>query len=65
MAPAAIVAKLNEHFVKAARGPDIARLMAPQAAGIVFGTPEAFARLIAGDVEHLGKIVREAGIKAQ
>jgi tripartite-type tricarboxylate transporter receptor subunit TctC len=63
--PAAIVAKLNAEFVKAARAPDIARLMAPQAAEIVVGTPEAFAKLIAGDVDHLGKVVREAGIKAQ
>ena len=28
-------------------------------------TPEDFGKLIAGDVERLGKVVRDAGIKAQ
>ena len=63
--PAAIVRKLNEAFVTAARAPDVARLVAPQAADIVTSTPEEFAKLIAADVEHLGKVIREAGIKAQ
>jgi tripartite-type tricarboxylate transporter receptor subunit TctC len=63
--PPAIVRKLNDAFVKAARAPDVARLVAPQAADIVTGTPEEFAKLIAADVERLGSVIREAGIKAQ
>jgi len=63
--PPAIVRKLNEAFVKAARAPDIAQMVAPQAADIVTNTPEEFAKAIAADVERLGKVVRDAGIKGQ
>ncbi len=63
--PPAIVAKLHDAFVAAAHDPDIVRLVAPQGADIVGGTPEAFGHLIAADLDRLGKIVRDAGIKMQ
>ena len=63
--PPAIVRRLNEAFVNAARMPDIAALVSPQAADIVTGTPEEFVKLIAADVDRLAKVVREAGIKGQ
>lgn len=63
--PAPIVRKLNEEFVKALRSPEILAMFAKQAADGLPTTPEAFSKLIASDVERLGKVVREAGIKAQ
>jgi tripartite-type tricarboxylate transporter receptor subunit TctC len=63
--PVPIVKRLNEEFVKAARSPDIARLVTPQATDVVVTSPENFIKMIAADTERLGKIIRDAGIKAQ
>ncbi len=63
--PAAVVRKLNEEFVKAARSPDVAKRVADQASDVLTASPEDFAKLIAGDIDRLGKVVREAGIKMQ
>jgi tripartite-type tricarboxylate transporter receptor subunit TctC len=63
--PAPIVKRLNEEFVKATRSPDIERIIAPQATDAFLTTPEEFAKRIAADSERLGKIIRDAGIKAQ
>jgi len=40
-------------------------MVAPQAADIFTNTPEEFATVIAADVDRLGKVVRDAGIKGQ
>ncbi len=63
--PAPIVKRLNEEFIKATRSPDIERIVAPQATDVFVSTPEEFSRHIAADTERLGKIIRDAGIKAQ
>jgi tripartite-type tricarboxylate transporter receptor subunit TctC len=63
--PVAIVGRLNAEFVKAAQAPDIAKMVAPQAADVITSTPEEFGKLIAADIARLGKLVRDAGIKAQ
>jgi tripartite-type tricarboxylate transporter receptor subunit TctC len=63
--PAPIARKLNEEFVKAARDPELVRKVAAQAVEITTSTPEEFAKLLASDVDRLGKVIREAGIKAQ
>ena len=63
--PMPIVRKLNEEFVKAARSPDIVEKMTAQVSEMVPGSPEDLAKLIASDVERLGKVVRDAGIKMQ
>ena len=63
--PAAIVQRLNEEFIKAARGPDIVRIVAPQATDLLLTTPDEFRKMIADDTERLGKIIRDAGIKGQ
>ena len=61
--PAAIVRKLNEEFVKALRSPDILKMFDQQAADALPTTPAEFAKLIASDIDRLGKVVRDAGIK--
>jgi tripartite-type tricarboxylate transporter receptor subunit TctC len=63
--PAAIIALLNREFVRAASGPELARLVVPQAGDIVAGTPEQFAARIAADAVRFGKVIRDAGIKAE
>ena len=63
--PAAIVRKLNAEFVKAAQSPEVVSKVAAQAVDITTCTPEEFAKLIASDVERLGKVIRDAGIKSQ
>ena len=63
--PPEIVRKLNEEFVKAANAPEVVQKVAAQAVDITTSTPEEFAKLIASDVDRLGKVIRDAGIKAQ
>jgi tripartite-type tricarboxylate transporter receptor subunit TctC len=63
--PAAVVRKLNAELIKAAQAPDVVSKIAAQAVEMTTSTPEEFAKLIAADVERLGKVIREAGIKAQ
>jgi tripartite-type tricarboxylate transporter receptor subunit TctC len=63
--PPAIVRKLNEEFVKAAQSPDIVRQVAAQAVDMLTSSPEEFAKLLAADVDRLGNVIRDAGIKAQ
>jgi tripartite-type tricarboxylate transporter receptor subunit TctC len=62
--PAAIVKRLNEEFVKAARAPDIVQMMLAQASEVFVTTPEEFGKVIESDVERLGKAMQAAGIKA-
>jgi tripartite-type tricarboxylate transporter receptor subunit TctC len=63
--PPAIVKRLNEEFNKAAKSPEIARIVAVQATDVVVSNPDDFAKMIAADTERLGRIMREAGIKPQ
>lgn len=63
--PVAIVKRLNEEFVKAARAPDIVQMMLAQASEVFVSAPEDFGKLIESDVERLGKVLRAAGVKAQ
>jgi tripartite-type tricarboxylate transporter receptor subunit TctC len=63
--PAAIVRKLNEEFVKAAQAPEVVAKIASQAVEITTLSPDEFAKLLASDVQRLGKVIRDAGIKAQ
>jgi tripartite-type tricarboxylate transporter receptor subunit TctC len=63
--PAPLVRKLNEEFVKAAKAPDVVSKVAAQAVEMTTSAPADFAKLLASDVERLGKVVRDAGIKMQ
>jgi tripartite-type tricarboxylate transporter receptor subunit TctC len=59
------VKKLNEEFTKAAKSPDVVSKVAAQAVEMVTTSPDEFGKLIASDVNRLGKIIRDAGIKSQ
>jgi tripartite-type tricarboxylate transporter receptor subunit TctC len=63
--PEPIVRKLNEEFVKAAKSPEVVSKVAAQAVEMSTMSPPDFAKLLATDIDHLGKVIRSAGIKMQ
>jgi tripartite-type tricarboxylate transporter receptor subunit TctC len=63
--PPAIVRKLNTELIRAAKSSDVVEKVAAQAVEITTSTPEDFAKLLASDIDRLGKLIRDAGIKAQ
>jgi tripartite-type tricarboxylate transporter receptor subunit TctC len=62
--PPAVVAKLNEEFVKALRSPDVEKRFGDQGLQVMADTPEAFAAIVAADAARLGKVVKESGARA-
>ncbi len=59
-----IVAKLRDELVRILRTPEITeRIAAAQFAEPVGGTPDEFARFIAGDSAKLAKVIRDANIR--
>jgi tripartite-type tricarboxylate transporter receptor subunit TctC len=63
--PPALVRKLNEEFTKAAKSPEIVAKVAAQAVEMYTTSPQDMSKLIASDIERLGKVIRDAGIKSQ
>jgi tripartite-type tricarboxylate transporter receptor subunit TctC len=63
--PAPLVKKLNEEFIKAAKSPEVVSKVAAQAVEMYTSSPGDFGKLIASDVDRLGKVIRDAGIKSQ
>ncbi|HEX2830569.1 MAG TPA: tripartite tricarboxylate transporter substrate binding protein [Burkholderiales bacterium] len=62
--PRAITAKLHEHVMKALAAPDVRERMIALGFDIVGNTPEQFAAQVKTDIGRWGKVIREAGIKA-
>ena len=63
--PEPIVKRLNEEFIKAARDPEIRRIVSVQATDLMLMSPQDFSKMIASDSERMGKVIRDAGIKPQ
>jgi tripartite-type tricarboxylate transporter receptor subunit TctC len=63
--PPAIVQKLNAELTKAAKAPDVVEKVPAQAVELTTSSPADFGNLSAADVARLGKLIREAGIRAQ
>ena len=63
--PAPIVKILNDHFVRAARSPDIVERFAREGAEVVASSPEQFRRVIAEEVPQWAKVIKQAGIRAE
>ena len=59
----AILAKLNENFVKAVRSPEIATALEADGAIPVGSTPAQYRQLIISEIDRWKKIVQENGIK--
>jgi tripartite-type tricarboxylate transporter receptor subunit TctC len=60
--PAPIVQRLNAEFIKAAKSPDIERIVAQQATDVMVMQPTEFAGMIADDTKRLSKVIRDARI---
>jgi tripartite-type tricarboxylate transporter receptor subunit TctC len=62
--PADIIARLNDAFVKALKDPSVVDKIQSLGAEPAPTSPEQFARFIQSESEKWGKLVSEAGIKA-
>ena len=63
--PGAIVARLNRQLVQAVRSPEGRSWFAAQGGVAVGDSPEEFAAYIRAEYERWGKLIREAGIRAE
>ena len=63
--PPAIVAKLNESFVKASRDPELVKRLTDNGTPIETTTPAQMTKLMTDEMERTGGLVRELGLKQQ
>ena len=62
--PRAIVERLNTEFARALTAPDVKQALLRQGLDPAPGTPEAFGKYIKAEYEKWGRLIREAGIRA-
>jgi tripartite-type tricarboxylate transporter receptor subunit TctC len=62
--PKEIVTKVNADIARALSAPEIKASLSAQGLELVTGTPEALASIVRDDYARWGKVIREAGIKA-
>jgi tripartite-type tricarboxylate transporter receptor subunit TctC len=63
--PKAIVMKINQAVVSSLQTPDAKRVLEGQGAEAVPSTPEEFGAFLKSEIAKWGKVIKEAGIKAQ
>jgi tripartite-type tricarboxylate transporter receptor subunit TctC len=63
--PKDLVARLNQAIVKALKSPEAIKLLDKQGVEPQPGTPEELAKYLAREYDTWGKVVKEAGIKAE
>ena len=63
--PPAIISQVNAEVVRISNLPDTRERLTNLGFDVVGGTPEAFAELIKSSNARLGKVIRDAGIKAE
>ena len=63
--PREVLAKLNEHMVRAIRSPEISKAMEDRGATVVASTPDQFSSVVAADLARWGKVIRESNITIQ
>ena len=63
--PADIVARLNAEAVRVSQLPEVREKLVSLGFEVVGSTPEVLAALIRNDTARLGKVVRDAGIRAE
>lgn len=62
--PQPLIARLNDEVNKALRNPELRDKLLAQSYEPVGGPPERFAQAIKSDMDKFGKVIKEAGIKA-
>jgi tripartite-type tricarboxylate transporter receptor subunit TctC len=63
--PRTVVDRINREAVAALTLPDVKQKMAGHGVESASSTPEALGQLLASEIERWGKVIREAGIKAE
>jgi tripartite-type tricarboxylate transporter receptor subunit TctC len=63
--PPEIVARINAEVAKIVNSAEVKARLVPQGMDIATGSPEALARLVHEDHQRWGKVIRDAGIKAE
>jgi tripartite-type tricarboxylate transporter receptor subunit TctC len=63
--PRDVVERLNSEIVRAVRDPEVQKVLASDGAVPIGSTPDEFAAHIRGELERLGKVIREARIEPQ
>jgi tripartite-type tricarboxylate transporter receptor subunit TctC len=63
--PREVLAKLNEHMVRAIRSPEVSKMMEDRGATVVASTPDQFSGVVAADLVRWGKVIKESNITAQ
>ena len=63
--PRAVIERLNRESVAALAQADVRQKMAGHGVDAASSTPEALGQLLASEIERWGKVIREAGIKAE
>jgi len=63
--PKEIVAKLHGDITRALNAPGVREKLTAFGFDVIAGTPEQFARLINNDIARFGKLVKDAGIRAE
>ena len=63
--PAEIIARINGETNRILGLPEVKARLVPQGMDLATGSPEDLSRLIRDDRERWGKVIREAGIKAE
>ncbi len=63
--PAAIVKRLNAEILSSMKEPETRERLLAQGAEPLPGTPDDLRTYLAGEIEKWGKVIREAGIKAE
>jgi tripartite-type tricarboxylate transporter receptor subunit TctC len=63
--PRAVIDRLNAELVKILAMPDVRQKLAVHGVQPGGGTPDALRDFLASDIDRWGKVVREAGIRAE
>jgi tripartite-type tricarboxylate transporter receptor subunit TctC len=63
--PQPIIARLNAEMGRIVRAPEMRERLAREGTEAVGGTPDELAARVKADVVRMGKVIRDAGIRAQ
>ena len=64
-APAAIINRLNQEIVKVLNKPDVKERLFNSGVEVVGSSPEQLAANMRSEMTRMGKVIKEAGIKAE
>ena len=63
--PKPIVDLLNREITGVLKLPDVSQTFISQGGEVIASSPQEFRKAFAADVERLGRVIRDAGIKAE